>query len=463
MSVARPSAELFDKLPPQNLEAEKGVLGSLLVLNEAIDEVADRLHPSHFYSDANQRIYAAIHRLYESGIRGIDAVTLAEELDRRDELETVGGAVYLGEILDAVPNAAHVRYYADIVRDKYVQRSLIYACTEILRASFDASQDTDQLLQTAEQSIFRILEQKEETAKFDMGSILIDAWDRINQRLSIEGSISGLQTGFADIDAKTNGFQNAELIILAARPSMGKTALICNWADGIAEHTGRGVLIFSLEQTRVDLAERFLCIRAKVDGHKLRAGDLQEDERHHLMEVTQKLSEVPIFIDDSPGRTISQIAAISRRMKRQHDLGLIVIDYLQLVEPEDRRVPREQQIAIITRRLKNIAKEMDIPVIALAQLNRGVELREEKRPRLADLRESGAIEQDADLVLFLHRPDQYDPSDQPGLAELLIAKHRSGPTGIVKLTWRKEYMRFESHSGAGEPPGGYIPDDGGSY
>ncbi|MEX2287328.1 MAG: replicative DNA helicase [Planctomycetaceae bacterium] len=463
MSIARPSAELFDKLPPQNLEAEKGVLGSLLLLNEVIDEVADRLHPSHFYSDANQRIYAAIHRLYESGIRGIDAVTLAEELDRRDELETVGGAVYLGEILDAVPNAAHVRYYADIVRDKYVQRSLIYACTEILRASFDASQDTDQLLQTAEQSIFRILEQKEETAKFDMGSILIDAWDRINQRLSIEGSISGLQTGFADIDAKTNGFQNAELIILAARPSMGKTALICNWADGIAEHTGRGVLIFSLEQTRVDLAERFLCIRAKVDGHKLRAGDLQEDERHHLMEVTQKLSEVPIFIDDSPGRTMSQIAAISRRMKRQHDLGLIVIDYLQLVEPEDRRVPREQQIAIITRRLKNIAKEMDIPVIALAQLNRGVELREEKRPRLADLRESGAIEQDADLVLFLHRPDQYDPSDQPGLAELLIAKHRSGPTGIVKLTWRKEFMRFESHSGAGEPPGGYIPDDGGGF
>jgi replicative DNA helicase len=244
---------------------------------------------------------------------------------------------------------------------------------------------------------------------------------------------------------------------------MGKTALICNWADGVAEHTGRGVLIFSLEQSRVDLAERFLCIRAKVDGHKLRAGDLKEDERHHLMEVTQKLSEVPIFIDDSPGRTITQIAAISRRMKRQHDLGLIVIDYLQLVEPEDRRVPREQQIAIITRRLKGIAKEMDIPVIALAQLNRGVELREEKRPRLADLRESGAIEQDADLVMFLHRPDQYDPSDQPGLAELLIAKHRSGPTGIVKLTWRKEYMRFETHSGAGEPPGGYIPDDGGGF
>jgi replicative DNA helicase len=464
MAVVQSSSNLFDRLPPQNLDAEKGVLGSLMLLNEAIDEIADSIHPTHFYSDANQRIYAAIHHLYEAGIRGIDAVTLAEELDRRGELDEVGGPVYLAEILEAVPHAAHVKYYADIVRDKYVQRSLIYACTQILRDSFDTANDTGELLQSAERSIFQILEQQEQGIRHDIGSILIDAWDRINERLEIEGTISGLATGFTDLDGKTNGFQSAELIVLAARPSMGKTALVCNWAEGVAEHTGKGVLIFSLEQSRIDLAERLLCIRAKIDGHKLRAGNLEEAERHHLMEVTQKLSEVPIFIDDQASRTVGQIAAISRRLKRQHNLGLVIIDYLQLVEPDDRRTPREQQIALITRRLKGIAKELDIPVIALAQLNRGVELREEKRPRLADLRESGAIEQDADLVMFLHRPDAYDPADEPGIAEVIIAKHRSGPTGIVKLTWRKEYMRFENHSSYSEPEGGYgFGRDGGSF
>jgi len=445
-----------DRVPPQNLDAERAVLGSILLANEALDDVVELVTENHFYNDAHRKIFAAIRHLRDRGVTGIDAVTLAEELDRRNELEDAGGVDCLAEILKTVPHAAHATYYADIVRNKYLQRSLIYACTEILKEGYDSTENTEEILQNAEKRIFRILEERTEGVNHDLGTILLDAWDRINDRSNTDGGTSGLPTGFHDFDAKTNGFQPSELVVLAARPSMGKTALVCNWALGAATHGGRGVLIFSLEQSRLELAERFLCIHARFDGHKLRAGEMDDADRHHLMEASQSLSELPLFIDDRAGRTVAQIAAISRRIYRKHQIGLVIIDYLQLVEPEDRRAPREQQIALITRRLKGLAKELDIPVIALAQLNRGVELREDKRPRLADLRESGAIEQDADLVLFLHRPDAYDPADNPGVAEVIIAKHRSGPTGIIPLTWRKEYMRFESYSGMAEPVGGWV-------
>ncbi|MGE3317178.1 MAG: replicative DNA helicase [Planctomycetaceae bacterium] len=462
MSVARPTSDLSDRLPPQNLDAERGVLGSILLWNDAIDEVAEFLHADHFYSDAHRRIYAAIHQLHEKGIRGIDPLTLAEELERRSELEEIGGPSYLHDILEAVPHSAHAKYYGNIVREKFIQRSLISACSEILRDTYDAAQETEEILATAEQKIFRILEQQEREQKFALRDILMDAFDRINERLEREGSVSGLATTFTDIDAKTNGFQPAELIVLAARPSMGKTALVCNWAEGIARNSGKGVLLFSLEQSKLELAERFLCISACIDGHKLRAGDLNEEERHKLMAASSDLSELPLFIDDQPGRTTGQIGAIARRLKRLHDISIIIIDYLQLIEPEDKRAPREQQIALITRRLKALAKELNIPLIALAQLNRGVELREDKRPRLADLRESGAIEQDADLVMFLHRPDAYQSDDRPGEAEIIIAKHRSGPTGIVPLTWRKEFMKFVDYSPLVEPAGGYFGSPGGN-
>ncbi|HEX6984816.1 MAG TPA: replicative DNA helicase, partial [Planctomycetaceae bacterium] len=381
-------------------------------------------------------------------------------LEKRQKLEEVGGPAYLLEILQCVPHAAHARYYATIVREKAVQRSLITACTEVLRDCYDAEKPIDEILQCAEQNVFRILEQQESGEKISIDQILLDAWARIEERVKCEGGPTGLTTGFTDLDAKTNGFQPSELIILAARPSMGKTALVCNFAEAIAA-SGHGVLIFSLEQSKLELAERFLCIRAQVDGHRLRSGLLDEAERHRLMVASSELNEMPLFIDDRPGRTVSQISAIARRLKRQHRLGIVIVDYLQLVEPEDKKAPREQQIAYISRRLKFIAKELDIPVIALAQLNRGVELREDKRPRLADLRESGAIEQDADLISFLHRPSAYDPEDRPGEAEVIIAKHRSGPTGIVTLTWRPQYMRFEDYAGALEPEGGYSFGDQG--
>ncbi len=434
------------RLPPQNLDAERGVLGSILLMNEAIDEVGESLKAEHFYSDAHQKMYSAIHRLYENGIRGIDAITLAEELVRSGHYEDVGGAGYLAQILEAVPHAAHVRYYATIVREKWMQRSLIYACTEILSESYEASDDVEGLLQSAERRIFSILESQGDTGSFAIADILLETFARLEERQSKAGDVTGITSGFTDLDHQTTGFQPTELIILAARPSMGKTAFVCNIAEAVARKSGKGVLLFSLEQSNLELAERFLSITARIDGHALRSGTLTDAQHDAMVQASDDLSKLPLFIDDKPGRTMTQVAAIARRQHRKSPLGVVIIDYLQLIEPDDKSSPREQQIAQISRRLKFLAKELKIPVIALAQLNRGVELREDKRPRLADLRESGSIEQDADMVMFLHRPDAYDPEDRPGEAEIIIAKHRSGPTGLIRLTWRKEYMRFENYS-----------------
>ena len=434
------------KLPPQNLDAERGVLGSILLMNEAIDEVGESLKTEHFYSDAHQKMYSAIHRLYENGIRGIDAITLAEELVRRGDFESIGGAGYLAQILEAVPHAAHVRYYATIVRDKWMQRSLIYACTEILSESYESSDDVEGLLQSAERKIFSILESQGNTGSFAIADILLEAFVRIEERQHTTGEVTGITSGFTDLDRHTTGFQPTELIILAARPSMGKTALVCNIAESVARTSNKGVLLFSLEQSNLELAERFLSITARIDSHAFRSGTLTEAQHDAMVRASDDLSRLPLFIDDKAGRTMTQVAAIARRQHRKSPLGVIIIDYLQLIEPDEKGAPREQQIAQISRHLKFLAKELKVPVIALAQLNRGVELREDKRPRLADLRESGAIELDADMVMFLHRPEQYDPEDRPGLAEIIIAKHRSGPTGIIKLTWRSQYMRFENFS-----------------
>ena len=434
------------RLPPRNLDAEKGVLGSVLLINEAIDEVGELLRADHFYHDAHNKIYTAIHDLYENNVRGIDPVTLAEELERRGELEDIGGAAYVIDILNSVPHAAHVRYYARIVRDKWMQRSLIAACTEILTDCYEPQGTVDDLLQSAERRVFTIVEQQDDTASMAIGDILLEAFTRIDERMNKDGSVAGITTGFSDLDYQTTGLQPTELIILAARPSMGKTALVCNIAEAIARESGKGVMLFSLEQSDLEIAERFLCITAQVNGHDLRTGDLSDEQRDQLAAASDQLHNLPLFIDDKPARTMSQIAAISRRQHRKEPLGVVIIDYLQLIEPEEKQIPREQQISGISRRLKFLAKELRVPVIALSQLNRGVELREDKRPRLADLRESGSIEQDADKVMFLHRPDAYDPEDRPGEAEVIIAKHRSGPTGIVKLTWRPEYMRFENYS-----------------
>lgn len=443
--ASQTASDLVGKVPPQDLEAEKSVLGSLLFSSEAFDEVIQHLQAGAFYSDAHRRIFQCIHNMYERGVRAIDVVTLAHELKKQNDLEEIGGAAYLNEIMSAVPHAAHAEYYARIVRDKWLQRSLIEACTESLREAYHGHDDVENILAQAERRVFGIVEQQENISRISIDDILDATFQRIFERMDQEGAISGLPTGSFGLDEYTSGLQPTELIILAARPSMGKTALVCNIAMAVAK-AGKGVLLFSLEQSKLELAERLLCIHAKISGHKLRKGELDEFEQNTLMEAANELRTFPIFIDDQAGRTMSQIAAIARRLKRRSQMDLVVIDYLQLIESEDRNLPREQQISSITRRLKFLAKDLNIPVIALAQLNRGVEQREDKRPRLSDLRESGAIEQDADIVMFLHRPEAYDPEDRPGEADLIVAKNRHGPIGTVELVWLREMLRFGDKS-----------------
>ena len=316
------------RLPPQNLAAEQSVLGCLLLENASLDEVADILHADHFYSDIHQLIYATIMGMRERS-KVIDVVTLADELEERNQLTDAGGTPYLLEILETVPHAAHVKHYAEIVRDKWVQRSLTNACTEILTECYEGSDDTGEVLKHAEQKIFKIFEEQEMASRITMQEIMEETLDRINVRLGKEGNISGLSTGFVDLDRQTNGFQPAELVIIAARPSMGKTAFVCNIAEWVAGAGETAALIFSLEQSKLELAERFLCIRAKLDGHRLRKGLLEADERHALLDASTELSQLPLFIDDSPGRTVAQIGAICRRLKRRNNLGLVIIDYLQ--------------------------------------------------------------------------------------------------------------------------------------
>lgn len=452
-------ADLLSRTPPASHEAENSVLGCIMLVNDTIDQVLDLLRPEQFYDGQNRRIFATIVEMYEDGERGIDAVTLKERLDKKGELDAAGGVAKLLEIMETVPHAAHVEYYAKIVQEKYLQRQLIYVCNDILKDTYHSGDDVNDVLARAEQKMFAISEQQESIDKIDMRSILLETWDRINERRDQEGTTSGLHTGFIGLNELTSGYQPSELIILAARPSMGKTAFVCNSTLAVAGIAKAGVLLFSLEQSKSELAERLLCIHAKVDGHKVRQGDLSDLDNHALLEASNELSQYPIFVDDQAGRTMTQIAAISRRLKRQFDIGMVIIDYLQLIEAEDKNQPREQQISSITRRLKFLAKDLHIPVIALAQLNRGVEQREDKRPRLSDLRESGAIEQDADIVMFLHRPEAYDPEDRPGEAFVIVAKNRSGPIGDAHLTWVRQQLRFVDYSPINEPEGGWVGDE----
>jgi replicative DNA helicase len=448
------SPELFDRVPPQSIEAEKGVLGSILLDSRCLDDLVPLVRPDYFYREAHRKIYQTIAQMYEQRSGGIDTLTVAERLRAAAMLDDVGGAAYLGEVIESVPHAANALHYAEIVREKAVLRNLIHASTEILRDAYDEHRPPGELLAEAERRVFSVLEQQENVDTLQISELLHAAFDRITQRLERgQGMISGLATGFIELDHLTSGFQDSELLILAARPSVGKTALAVNIAEHAAMDEGAPVLFVSLEQSSLELAERLLCARARIDGHRLRNGYLSAGDRAKLVDASGELDQAPLFIDDTPARNMLQIGAIARRFKRRHGLRFIVIDYLQLVEPENRRDPRHEQIAVITRRLKHMARELSVPVLVLAQLNRAVELREGHRPRLADLRESGAIEQDADLVMFLHRDDAYPQQKQEadddgrrreGVAELIVAKQRNGPTGTVPLAFLKKYMRFET-------------------
>jgi replicative DNA helicase len=443
----------LDRLPPHSREAERSVLGSMLRDNGVIGDVVQILREDNFYADAHQKIFQGITALYDKG-HPADLVTLADWLKEQKFIEDVGGYPYLGELWDAAPTAANAEYYARIVRDKALVRGLIHASTEILRDAYEQAMPADELLEGAERKILDIAQMGIVGQTSTLQQALGEAFNRIDARSANEQmSISGIPTGFVDLDEKTAGFQNSELIIVGARPSVGKTAYALSLTRHIAVEEGLPVFFVSLEQSRIELAERLLCSQAKVDSHKLRKGHLNSDDLNKLFEASERLSRAQLFIDDSPGQGMLRIAANARRLKLRHSIRIVFIDYLQLIEPDNRRENRQEQVAVISRRLKFLARELQIPVVALAQVNRSSEDRQDHRPRLADLRESGSIEQDADTVMLLHRPEMHEPGQHEGVVEVIVAKQRNGPTGEVTLTYLKQFMRFENF--AVEAPFGY--------
>jgi replicative DNA helicase len=440
------SAEILDRTPPRSLEAERSVLGSILLLPDCCDDVAMVVRPEDFYDESHQKLYTHLREMHDAGKR-IDITLLVERLKAVGDYESLGGGAFLAEIMNSVATAAHAAQYAAVVRDKATLRAMIYASTEILRDAYDGAEEPRELLATAEQKIFTILERRGGGDYANIRDILNDAMARIDARMKHEHSIGGIETGFSDFDTLSGGLHDGELIILAARPSMGKTALALNIAEYVTMQCQTPVLFVSLEMSSVELADRMLCSVAEVNGQRLRNGTISNEDRRRLVEKAAEMSAAPLFVDDSPSRTIVEIAAAARRLKRRDGLALLIIDYLQLIEPDNPKDPRQEQVAKIARRLKGLARELKVPVLCLAQLNRQAEVSKDTKPRLSHLRESGAIEQDADVVMFVHREEYYQTNDEDrarvaGQAEVIIAKQRNGPIGDVKLLWRKDFTRF---------------------
>ncbi len=437
------------RIPPQNIDAEMAVIASVLLMREAIDEVGD-LKAEHFYADRHQKLWQCIVDLQSKGTHGLDAVTVAEELDRRQELSEIGGVEYFTRLMESVPNAANARYYANIVVDRWVQRNLIYTCTDVLNECYSGSTDTRELVDSAEQRILSFSESAVKPAVLTVKDVMIDAYAEIQMRMKA-GKAVGAPTGFVDLDRLIVGLSPKNLDVIAARPSVGKTAFACKIVLAFARRD-EPVLFFSIEMGKSEIAKRLACIHGLLNSHELNEGRFtgsafeQKNKVDRLMEVFGQIGEMPIFIDDDGSPTVAHISATARRVKRKHGLSLVVIDYLQLIQPDDRKDIREQQVAKISRALKALSKELEVPVIVLAQLNRAVESRDDKIPRLSDLRESGAVEQDADMVLFLHRPELHDPNDRPGEADLIVAKNRGGKVGRVCLGWRGESTLFTDMS-----------------
>jgi replicative DNA helicase len=432
------------RLLPQSLDSERSVLGSMFRSNDVIGDVVQILNVDNFYSDAHQKIYKAMLVLYEAG-KPVDLVVLTEALKQANQIDDVGGYGALAELWDAAPTAANAVHYAHIVRDRSIVRSLINVGNEILRDAYDQVGPADELLHQATGKMLDVAERGITGRVYGMDKMLEETFDRIDQRQTRGGSsISGISSGYPDLDEVTAGFQNSEMIIIAARPSVGKTAFALNLIRNIAVDEKMSVLFCSLEQSRVEIVERLLCSHARVDAQKLRKGLMNAEDMERLIAASGVMRNAKIFIDDSPGQGMLRIAANARRLKLRNDLKMVVIDYLQLIEPENRRDPRQEQVAQISRRLKGLARELSIPVIALAQVNRSSEDRQDHKPRLSDLRESGSIEQDADTVMLLHRPERFEPGQHEGLTEVIIGKQRNGPVGEITLTFNKNMMRFES-------------------
>jgi replicative DNA helicase len=433
-----------EKVLPHNADAERIVLGAVLVDNAAFNSAAELLARDDFYRESHRRIFDAMAALAERS-QPIDLVTLKDELVRGSALEAVGGAAYLAGLLDGVPRLHNVEQWGRIIKEKAVLRNLIHASNRIALSCYEAEEEAAELLDRAEKAIFDLAEQRMRQGFVGIREIVKGSFRTIDQLAQSRELVTGVPTGFVDLDERTTGLQRGDLIIVAARPAMGKTSLCLNVAQNASKKTGETVGIFSLEMSKEQLVLRLLCSDARVDAHRLRTGNLQEKDWARLAKAYADLSACQIFIDDSATLTPLEIRAKCRRLKAEHGLALVIVDYLQLVSGAGRVENRQQEIASISRSLKGLAKELAVPVVALSQLSRAPEARTEKRPQLSDLRESGAIEQDADVVMFIYREEEYKPTDENrGIAEIIIGKQRNGPTGTIRLAFIREYTRFEN-------------------
>ncbi|MGB2630015.1 MAG: replicative DNA helicase [Candidatus Omnitrophota bacterium] len=445
---------LIEKVPPQNTEAEIAVLGSMLLDREAIATTVELLDEAAFYSEANRRIFKAIVKLYDEN-DVVDIVTLIEELKKRNILNETGGPTYITELANSIPTSANVEHYAKIVREKYLLRNLIKTATQIVSESFEPSSEVEELLDRAEKLIFDVTsDKKREMHVYSMKDVVKESIETIDRLYQRKENITGIPTGFHDLDVMTAGLQKSDFIVLAGRPSMGKSALGAN----VLEYAGLIAKVpcafFSLEMSKEQLAQRILCSIARVNAHKVRTGFFSQSDWQKLIEAADKLSKAPIYIDDTPSISALELRAKARRLKAKHDIQLLLVDYMQLMRGISRAENRQQEISQISRSLKALARELSVPIIAISQLSRAVEQRADHRPQLSDLRESGAIEQDADVVILLLREEYYNPTgENKGLAELIVAKQRHGPTGTIKLAFLSEYMMFSNLSRTEEEEG----------
>jgi len=436
------------KVPPQNLDAESSVLGGILLENEAVNQVLELLRPEDFYRESHRKVFRAIVELSDRS-EPVDLITLSDFLKSRGELEAVGGTAYLASLADFVPTAANISHYARIVREKSILRSLISTATEIATRGYEEQGNVEEFLDSAEKVIFDISEKKIKASFVAVGDMIKDTLKTVEKLYERKEMVTGVPTGYSDLDRLTAGLQPAELIIVAGRPGMGKTAFALNIAANAA-FTGAGVAVFSLEMAKEQLVLRMLCSEARVDSSKVRSGYLGERDFPQLAKAAGRLHEAPIYIDDTPAISVLELRAKARRLVRDRSkkIGLIIVDYLQLMRGMGTASNREQEISEISRSLKALAKELSVPVIALSQLNRRVEDRSDRRPMMSDLRESGAIEQDSDVIIFIYRDEVYNKSDESkkGLAEIIVAKQRNGPIDTVTLTFLNEYTRFENYT-----------------
>ncbi|NLY67163.1 MAG: replicative DNA helicase [Tissierellia bacterium] len=430
------------KIPPHSLEAEQSVLGAMILSKEAINTAVEKLRKEDFYKSANGEIFEAIVSLFNRD-EPVDIITLSEELKKRGTLENVGGVTYLTDLTGGVLTTTNVKYYCDIVKEKAILRRLIESCDNIIAKSYEDTEDVNSIIEEAEKSIFDITQGRIDKGFAPLKDVLLESFSKMEEMAAREGELTGLTTGFIDIDNKLSGLQKSDLILLAARPSMGKTALGINIATNAALKAGASVAVFSLEMSKEQLVQRIISSVSHVNLQKIISGNLNEDEWLQIIDSMGPLSQAKIYIDDTAGISLTEMKAKSRRLKIERGLDLVLIDYLQLMQIDGRAENRQQEISAISRGLKALAKELDCPVIALSQLSRAPELRSDHRPVLSDLRESGAIEQDADVVMFLYRDEYYNKdTDKKNIGEVIIAKHRNGPTGTVELVWLQEFTKF---------------------